>query len=156
MADIAAFPTIRNVVYSGKNFHKFIATTAVKAGQVVAFANPAVSGAVIPAVKATSLQPIGVAINNADAGKKVAVACNGCWVYVANAESDVDIDAGHVLEDNDNATAPGSVSMAAETNGGGAVALVKYTVGVSIDDIARSSTGRMLVKCGVMLAPNTA
>jgi hypothetical protein len=158
MADIAAFPTIRNVLWTGKNIHKFTATTAVTAGQVVAFAATGVSGAVIPAIKATSGQPIGVALYGAAAGKMVTVACNGCIVYVANAESDVDIDSGHILEDNDNATAPGCVSMAAVTStaGGGAVATVKYTVGIAIDKILRSETGRMLVKCGRMTAPQTA
>lgn len=156
MADIAAFPTIRNVLYSGKNIHKFIATTAVTAGQVVAFAGTGVSGAVIPAIKGTTGQPIGVALYGKAAGELVTVACNGCVCYVANAESDVDIDAGHVLEDNDNATVPGCVSMEGVLGGGVAVGVAHYTVGIAIDDITRSLTGRMLVKCGMTTQPQTA
>ena len=36
MTDIAAFPTIRNVLWSGNNIITMTATTAIKAGQVAA------------------------------------------------------------------------------------------------------------------------
>jgi hypothetical protein len=159
MADIASFPTIRNVLWTsgtGANVHKFIATTAVKAGQVVAFAATGVSGAVIPSLKGTTGQPIGVALYGAAAGDSVTVACDGCIVYVANAESDVDIDAGDNLEPNDNATGPGAVSAIAVQAGGTVTGLVCYMCGIAIDDITRSLTGRMLVKCGYMTKPQTA
>lgn len=157
MGDITAFPTIRNVKYSGSNVHRFTATTAVKAGQLVAFAATGVSGAVNPAIKSTTGQPIGVALYGVDAGREVAVACNGCIVYVANFSTTVALDSGDVVEDNANAVG-GTVGLAALTStaGGGAVATVKYTAGVMIDKVAASATGRMLVKCGLFTAPMTA
>jgi len=157
MGDVATFPTIRNVLWSGKNLHGFTATSTIKAGMVVAFAAAGVSGAVIPAINATSGQPIGVALSDAAAGSKVTVACNGCICYVANFSTTVAIDSGDVLEDKSNAIG-GTVGLAALTStaGGGVVGTVRYTVGIAIDKMAASTTGRMLVKCGAMTAPMTA
>lgn len=157
MGDIASFPSMRNVLWSGNNVHAFTATTTVTVGQVVAFASGGVSGAVIPCVKATTAQPIGVALYTAQAGTKVAVACNGCIVYVANGSASVAMDSGDVVEDY-GVTTPGTVMLAAlvSTAGGGAVATVRYTVGVLIDKIVASGTGRMLVKCGLMTATMSA
>jgi hypothetical protein len=160
MGDVATFPTIRNVLWTtanGANVHKFTATAAVKAGQVVAYAATGLSGAINPAVKGTTAQPIGVALDDAAAGTMVAVACNGCICYVANFSTTVALDAGDIVEDNANAIG-GTVSLAALTStaGGGTVATVRYTAGVMIDDCAASATGRMLVKCGLMTAPMTA
>lgn len=118
MGDVATFPTIRNVLWSGKNIHSFTATSTVKAGMLVAFASGGVSGAVIPAIKATSGQPIGVALSDAGAGIKVAVACNGCIVYVANYSTTVALDSGDVVEDNANAIG-GTVGLAALTSTAG-------------------------------------
>lgn len=123
MADIAAFPTIRNVLYSGGNVQKFTATTAVKAGQVVAFAATGVSEAVIPSLKGTAGQPIGVALYDIAAGAVGAIAMDQCIVNVANAESDADIDAGDMLESNDNIVG-GTVSSCPDVVGA-AVAVVK-------------------------------
>jgi hypothetical protein len=155
MGDILAFPTIRNVLWSGKNIHKFTATTAVKAGQVVAFAATGVSGAVIPAVKGTSGQPIGVALYGADAGKMVSVACNGCICKVANSSATTAIDAGDLVYDDDAAPA-GTVCAVPVLGGGVAVGVVQYLVGEAIDIIAGDNVGRILVKCGTTTAPMTA
>lgn len=155
MADISAFPTIRQVLWSGKNIHKFTATQAVKAGQVVAFAATGVSGAVNPALKATTGQPIGVALYDAAAGKDVAVACNGCICYVANFSTTVAIDAGDLLYDDDCAVG-GTVCLVPVQAGGTVTGLVQYLVGIAIDDIAASGTGRILVKCETTTAPQTA
>jgi len=154
MAAIGTFPTIRNVLYSGNNIHQFTATAAVKAGQVVSFAATGVSGAVNKAVSGTTGQPIGVALYDAAAGAKVAVACSGCVVYVANEDDTTGIDTGDVLMCGTNAVG-GTVVLATLTNAG-AVALKVYVCGIAIDDIAGAGTGRMLVKCDYMLAPNTA
>ena len=160
MGDITSFPTLRNVLWTtgqGANVHKFTATAAVKAGEVVAFAGTGLSGAINPAVKGTTAQPIGVALDDAAAGTMVTVACNGCIVYVANFSTTVALDSGDIVEDNANAVG-GTVGLAALTStaGGGTVATVRYTVGVMIDKVVASGTGRMLVKCGLMTAPMTA
>jgi hypothetical protein len=154
MADIGAFPTIRNVLYSGKNIVYLTATTAISAGMVVAPAALGASGAVIPHIKATTVQPIGVAIYDIGAGAVGAIALEGCVVYVANAESDVDIDAGDILEGNDNAVG-GTVSAGALVDAG-AVGVIKNQIGIALDDILRSTTGRMLIVCGNYASANNA
>lgn len=154
MADIATFPTIRNVLYSGMNVVEFTATTAVKAGMAVAFAATGVSDAVIPALKGTAGQPIGVALYDKAAGEMVAVAMDGCIVYVANAESDADIDAGDMIEANDN-TVGGTVSACPDVVGA-AVAVIKYVIGYAVEPILRSTTGRIMVSAGLYTVPNNA
>ena len=154
MADITAFPTIRNVLYSGSNIQAFTATSAIKAGMVVAFAATGVSDAVIPAIKLTSGQPIGVALYDAAAATMVAVAMDGCICYVANAESDADIDAGDMLEFNDN-TVGGTVSVAPETVAA-AVAVIKYVIGMAMEPILRSTSGRMMISAGLFTNANNA
>jgi hypothetical protein len=155
MGDITTFPTIRNVLYSGTNLHKFTATTAVKAGQVVAFAGTGVSGAVIPAIKTTSGQPIGVALYGAAAGDLVTVACNGCICYVANFSDAAALDAGDLVYDDDNAVG-GTVCLVPVLGGGVVVGVLQYLVGIMIDKVVASGTGRMLVKCETTTAPQTA
>jgi hypothetical protein len=154
MADITVFPTIRRVLYSGINIHQFCATTAIKAGQVVAFHATGVSGSVIPCVAGVGSQPIGVALYDTAAGDSVAVACDGCVVYVANFSDSVTMDAGDVVGPND--AAPGGTVSLAPLTSGGAVAVHYPVCGILIDDIAASATGRMIVKvglqCGVMNA----
>jgi len=145
MGDIGAFPTIRNVLWSGNNIVKLTATTAVKAGQVVGINATGVSGAVDKCVAASGEMPIGVAIYDAAAGADVAVATVGCIVYVANALDDTDIDAGSWLETNDN-TVGGTVNAVAVAAIAGAVGTGHFgVIGVAIDDIAKSTTGRMLI-----------
>lgn len=145
MADIAAFPTIRNAWESGANVISLTATNAIKAGQAVEIDATGVSGAVNAAVQEAGSQPVGVAIADADAGGKVAVATTGCVVYVANADDTAAIDAGSPLETNDNAVG-GTVSAVTVTATGGATVTVHpYVVGIALDDIAGGGTGRMLV-----------
>ena len=154
MADITSFPTIRNVLYSGNNIVEFTATSAVKAGMVVAFAATGVSDAVLPAIKGTTAQPIGVALYDAAASAMVAVAMDGCIVYVANAESNADIDAGDMLESNDN-TVGGTVSVAPDMVAA-AVAVVKYVIGYAVEPILRSTTGRIMISAGLYTTVNNA
>ncbi|KCZ71601.1 hypothetical protein ANME2D_02336 [Candidatus Methanoperedens nitroreducens] len=154
MADINAFPTIRHVLHSGDNIKNFKAGAAITAGMVVAFESSGVSRQVIPAVKGSTGMPIGVALYGVSSGDEVAVACRGCWVYVANADDTTGIDAGDALEDNDNAV-KGTVSAAALVEAG-AVAVVKYQIGIAIDDIAGGGTGLMEVAPGHLTAANNA
>lgn len=138
MADIGTFPTIRNVLWSGSNIFKMTATTAVKAGQVVAINAAGVSGAVDPCVAAAGSMPLGVALYGAGAGAEVAIAGPGCIVYVANADDTAVVDAGGYVTFNDNAVG-GTVSEV------GSGAATQQVVGFAIDDIAASGTGRILL-----------
>lgn len=154
MTAITAFPTIRNVIEAGSNILTFKAGATVKAGQVVAFEATGVSRQVIPAVKGTTGQPIGVAVYGVSSGAQVAVAMDGCLVTVANADDTTGIDAGDPLEDN--IAAVGGTVSAAALSEAGAVAVVKSLVGIALDDIAGGGTGVMKVMCGKITAANTA
>jgi hypothetical protein len=154
MADITPFPTMRNILYSGTNIALFTATSIIKAGMAVAFEATGLSDSVVPAIKGTTGQPIGVALYNAAASSLVAVALDGCIVYVANAESDADIDAGDQLESNDNIVG-GTLSTAPDVTAG-AVAVLKYTLGYAMEPILRSTTGRMMISAGTYVAVNNA
>ena len=146
MADIAAFPTMHDVLKSGDNIQTFTATTEATAGQVVAIHATGVSGAVDPSVAAAGSRSVGVVIYGAAAGAKVAVAGMGCIVDVANASGSDAIDAGDYLETNDNAV-KGTVSTAAVADIAGAVGTNHLDViGIALDDIAAAGTGRMLVQ----------
>lgn len=140
MTDITTFPTIHDVLYDGDNIKDYTAGAAITAGQVVAIHGTGVDKTVHPAVKGTTGRPVGVALYTVASGEKVAVAGPGCRVYVANAESNVAIDAGDPLEDNDNAVG-GTVSALALA---GALA-IRWCVGYADDDIAVSGTGVMTV-----------
>jgi hypothetical protein len=149
MADIAAFPTIRKVFDSGaENFITMTATNAVKAGMVVEIDATGVDLAVNAAVKESGASPVGVALYDAAAGSKVAVATIGAVVYVANAESNVDIDAGDLLVTNDN-TVGGTVSASVAV---GTTSTPQKLIGIAIDDIDRSTTGRCLITLGHVTA----
>lgn len=137
MADISAFPTIQQVVYTGDNFQSYKAGAAIKAGQVVAIHGTGVSRTVHPAVAGTTEAPLGVAVFDAASGAEVTVAGIGCIVYVANADDTTAIDAGHFAIVNDNAVG-GTVSSLVDT-------AVTYAVGIAIDDIAGGGTGRILI-----------
>jgi len=146
MADIGTFPTIRNVLVYGDNITTFTATTAVKAGQVVAINATGVSNAVDPCVNTSGCQPVGVALYGAAAGALVAVAGTGCVVTIANADDTATFDAGDVLEGNDN-TVGGTVSVSSVAASGGATATAHpFVVGYAEEDIAASGTGRMRIQ----------
>lgn len=145
-ADISAFPTMHDVLKQGDNIQSFIATTAVKAGQVVAINATGVSGAVDKAVAAAGSRSVGVALYDAAAGDRVAVAMTGCIVDVANFHDTTTIDAGDYLETNDN-TVGGTVATAAVADISGAVGTNHLDViGIALDDIGASGTGRMLIQ----------
>lgn len=146
MADVSAFPTIRNVLYWGNNLYQVTATTAVTAGQVVAINATGVSMAIDPSVATAGSRSIGVALYDASAGAETTIAGTGCVVYVANADDTTGIDAGDFLETNDNSVA-GTVSTAAVAATGGATVTAHYDViGIAVDDIAGGGTGKMLIQ----------
>jgi hypothetical protein len=145
---------MRNVLYSGNNIQMFTATTAVKAGQVVAYHATGVSGAVNKSVKASTVGAIGVALYDAAATTLVAVAMDGCIVYVANTDNATTIDAGDTLGTTTNAVG-GYVDTCAMTTAA-AVAVRVEKVGIALEDIAASSYGRMLVSCGFHTTANNA
>lgn len=154
MADIVAFPTIRNVLAGGENIINLKAGADIKAGQVVAIHATGVSMTVHPAKKGTTGQPMGVALYSVSSGAQVAVACTGCIVYVANADDTTGIDAGDPLEDNANVV--GGTVSALPLSAVGSVAVVKYCAGYALDDIAGGGTGRMLIMPSIVTAANTA
>ena len=146
MADIAAFPTMHDVLKFGDNIQTFTATSAVKAGQVVAINATGVSGAVDPSVATSGSRSVGVALYDAAAAAKVAVAMTGCIADVANADDTTTIDAGDYLETNNNAV-KGTVDVADIAAISGAVGTNHLDViGIALDDIAASGTGRMLIQ----------
>ena len=146
MADIGTFPTMHDVLKQGDNIQSFTATTAVKAGQVVAINATGVSRAVDMSVAAAGSRSIGVALYDAAAGAKVAVAMTGCIVDVANFHDTTTIDAGDFLETNNN-TVGGTVGTAAVADISGAVAVNHLDViGIALADIAASGTGEMLIQ----------
>lgn len=154
MADIAAFPTIRNVLVTGDNIVSYTAGAIIVAGQVVAIHGTGVSQTVHPAVKGTTDTPVGVALYGCASGAKIAVAGPGCRVYCAQADDTATIDAGDYLEDNDNAVG-GTVSVAARMDAG-VVSVLKFCVGVAEDDIAASGTGIVRLICGPITSVNNA
>lgn len=141
MADIGTFPTIRNVLESGENILQYTAGAALKAGMVVAFHGTGVSRTVHPCVKGTTGMPVGVVIYDVSSGDEAAIAGPGCTAKVANFSDSVAIDAGDLLEPDDNAVG-GTVHALALL---GALAML-YSVGYAVDDIAASDTGFIMVQ----------
>jgi predicted RecA/RadA family phage recombinase len=139
MADITTFVPIRNVLWSGKNIITMTATTAVKAGMLVAINATGVSGAVDPCVATGT--PIGVAINDIAAGSTGPIATAGCVVYMNNFSTSAAIDAGDFLIGDD---AEGTGMVGAVTT----ATTPQAIIGVAIDDIAVSSSGRVLLTPG--------
>ncbi len=145
MTDIATFPTITAVCDRGHRFSgSYKAGATIKAGMVVAFALTGVSETVHPAIKGTTGTVAGVAAEDASTGEWFTVYEDGAVVYVANADGTTGIDAGAIVEVNDNAVG-GTVSAVATagTSGGEVSANV---VGTVIEDIAGGSTGRMIIR----------
>jgi hypothetical protein len=145
---------MRNILVSGDNIQLFTATTAVKAGQVVAYHGTGVSGAINKSVKASTVGAIGVALYDAGVGVLVAVAMDGCVVYVANTDDATTIDAGDILGTTTNAV--GGYVDAINPVTAGAVPVRVEKVGIALDDFAASGTGRMLISCGFMTTANNA
>jgi len=154
MGAIGTWVAMRNILYSGDNIALFTATTAVKAGQVVAYHGTGVSNAINKSVKASTVGAIGVALYDAGVGVLVAVAMDGCVVYVANTDNATTIDAGDLLGTTTNAVG-GYVDACAMTTGG-AVPVMVEKVGIALDDIAASGYGRMMISCGYHTTANDA
>ena len=145
MADISAFPTMHDVLKAGDNIQTLTATTDVKAGQVVAINATGVSLAVDPSVATAGSRSIGVALYDATAGNKVAVAMSGCIVDVANADDTAEIDAGSFVETNNNAV-KGTVNAAAVADIAGAVAVNHLDIiGIALEDILISDVGKIMI-----------
>lgn len=145
MAAITAFPAIHDVLIEGDNLHSFIAGAAIKAGQVVGFVATGVSKTVHPLNATAGDKPIGVALYDAAIGTYVSVACEGCFVKVANADDTTAIDAGNYVEFNNNAV-KGTVSEVAEADIAGAVGTSHFgVVGITLEDIAGGGTGQIMV-----------
>ena len=144
MGDIASFTSIRNVLWSGDNIIFMTATNALKAGMVVEIAATGVDFAVNKAVKESGASPVGVALYDTAAGSLAAIATIGCIVYVANADDTTTIDAGDYLITDDN-TVGGTVSTSIAV---GTDPTQQKVVGIAIDDIAASGTGRCLITLG--------
>jgi hypothetical protein len=151
MGDVAAFPTLTRVLVSGDNVLPYTATTAVKAGMVVAIADAGASWAVDKAIKGSGQVPVGVALYDAAAGAKVAVAGIGCVVYVVNALDGTNIDAGHTVIQDDNAIG-GCVS---ELLAVGTDATPQKIVGVLLEDNTASASGGVS-QCLITLGQVTA
>lgn len=140
MADITTFVPIETALWSGDNIIQLTATTAIKAGQVACINATGVSGAIDPGV-GTGGVPIGVALMAAGAGTKATIATAGCVVYVNNCSDSTDIDAGDLLVSDDAA----GLGMVAAV---GTATTPQLVLGFAIDDIAASSSGRVLITPG--------
>lgn len=155
MADISAFTALPNALWAGNNIYNFTASGAIKAGQVVAIDATGVSMTVRAAVAEEGEMPIGVAVNTVADGDEIAVACDGCICYVANADDTNAIDAGSWVETNDNAVGGTVSAVAVAATGGATVTVHNLVCGVVIDDIAGGGTGRMIVRPGAVTQPNS-
>lgn len=140
MADIAAFPTISNVLYSGNNVGSFTAGAAITAGQVVGLVDTGVDITVHPLNATAGDSVVGVALADTASAGRCPVALAGCICYVAQADDTSTIDAGHWIETNDNAV-KGTVSESLITASGGATATLNaFVVGKLLTDMAASGT----------------
>jgi hypothetical protein len=150
MTDIGTFPTITQVCDQGhRNARAVKAGAAIKAGMVVAYADAGGSDTVVPHVKGTTASIAGVAAYDIASGAWGAVYLNGAIVYVANADGTTVIDAGAVVEGNENAVG-GTVSAAAYALTTAVDEEYKNDLlGYAIEDIAGGATGRVMINIGV-------
>ena len=152
MADIASFPTIRNVLVSGDNIQDFTAGAAITAGQAVAFHGTGVDKTVHPCVTGTTGTIAGVALYSVASGAKAAVAGRGCQCKVANGESDAAGDAGDPVAGYGTTTA-GTVKVA-PIAAAGATCTLHIIVGYLLEDMANSGTPVIDVAPGYLTQPN--
>lgn len=160
MADISAFPTIAQVLVEGNNLHRFIAGEALTAGQVVGFAATGVSKTVVAMDATSGEEPVGIVIFDAASGEVCTVACRGCWVKVAAADDTTGIDAGGLVEWNDNAV-KGCVSEFTPRADLGSTVIdgsndttidgSTWLIGQAMEDIAGGSYGIIEVNPQLML-----
>ena len=149
MTDISAFPTLPSandseLISDGGPILTFIASGTILVGQAVCYAATGVSMTVLASIAGANTKPVGVALDNVTNGEYVAVACAGCVVEMANADDTAKIDAGHWVECNDNAV-KGTINEIDFTAAGTTVTIKDQTIGIALDDIAASGTGRVLV-----------
>ena len=149
MADISAFPTMpvannSELISDGGPILTFTASGTILVGQAVCFAATGVSMTVLASIAGANTKPVGVALDNVTDGEKVAVALAGCVVEMANADDTATIDAGHWVECNDNAVG-GTINEISFTASGATVTILDQVIGMALDDIAASGTGRVLV-----------
>lgn len=149
MTDISAFPTLPSandseLISDQGPILTFIASGTILVGQAVCYAATGVSMTVLASVAGANTKPVGVALDNVTNGEYVAVACAGCVVEMANADDTATIDAGHWVECNDNAVG-GTINEIDFTAAGTTVTIKDQTIGMALDDIAASGTGRVLV-----------
>ena len=150
MADIGTFPTITQVCDQGhRNARAVKAGADIKAGMVVAYADTGVTDTVHPHIKGTTASIAGVAMYDIASGSWGTILTNGAIVYVANADDTTGIDAGAVVEGNDNAVG-GTVSAAAyELTTAEGEEYKNDLLGYAIEDIAGGATGRVMINIGV-------
>ena len=149
MTDISAFPTLPSandseLISDGGPILTFTASGTILVGQAVCYAATGVSKTVLASIAGANTKPVGVALDNATKGEYVAVAMAGCVVEMANADDTATIDAGHWVECNDNAVG-GTINEIDFTASGATVTIKDQTIGMALDDIAASGTGRVLV-----------
>jgi len=122
----------------------YLAGAAILCGQVVAFAATGVDNTVHPAIHTTS-SLVGVALNSAATGERVAVAGNGSILTVYSAADNTTIDAGDWVS---NSTVAGTVIVlvgdiaAHESEAAG-----YYPLGRALADFA-SSKGEIEINMG--------
>lgn len=161
MGDVAAFPTIHQVVIDDRGpMRTFTFTEAAKAGMAVGFAATGVSNAVVPMDKTSGEQAIGISVYDVEAGDKGAVAMDGNICVVANADDTTDIDAGDQVMQDDNAVqgtvsaftpradlASTTIDATNDTTIDGSAQIV----GIALEDILGDGVGEILVKVGLTL-----
>lgn len=160
MTDISAFPTIQRVLVSGENTRTFICGETITAGQVVGFAATGVSNTIWGMDVTASEEPVGVAIYGGVAGDYIAVACNGCEAIVAVADDTTGIDAGGLVEWNDNAVkgtvsefAPRAALASTVIDGTNDTTIdgTTWIIGQAMEDIAGGASGKILINIQLML-----
>jgi hypothetical protein len=150
MTAIGTFPKITQVCDQGhRNARAVKAGAAIKAGMVTAYADAGGSDTVVPHVKGTTASIAGVAAYDIASGAWGTIYLNGAIVYVANADDGTGIDAGAVVEGNENALG-GTVSAAAYALTTAVDEEYKNDLlGYAIEDIAGGATGRVMINIGV-------
>lgn len=149
MTDISAFPSITQVCDRGhQNSGPYTAGATIKAGMVVAYARTGVTDTVHPHKKGTTGSVVGVAAEDASTGDWLNVYEDGAVCYLANADDTTGIDAGAVVEGNDNAVG-GTISAATgAATTAEASELMADVVGMALEDIAGGATGRVKIRIG--------
>jgi len=146
MTDITTYPTIVDGIMhnAGPTWGIIIANGSISAGQVVGFtSSSSTNNRVTALLDAAGDVVLGVAINSASNGEKVTIALPGSIVSVANADSDVNINAGRYVQTDDNAVA-GTVKVAT-ANGGNSITAGNNIVGICLEQIAANGTGKILI-----------